>query len=691
MGFVQIGFLGIFVAAAIPVILHLIRVRRAPRIELGTLRFLREVLRKNARRRAIERWLLLALRVGAVGLLALLFARPYVRRGEEGDAGAAVAILIDRSGSMSVTTGEGPLHGRALLRAVAIVEAWGGDANVSVAVYDSAVLPVLAWESGRSDRGRSPAEMRAALDPLLSGRFTAGATDHGAAIAWGRDVLAGTERPLKILYILTDLQRSGLERSAPMRLPDGFKLEVVDLGVPFVENVAVTGVSAPSWTVRPGEAIELVATVGSFRPFEADEVPLDLRLRCGEVEREWNETVRLAAGSVAEARFRLEGLKEGLWTGVVRARTEDDLAFDDERHVALLVAPPIPVALIDGEPRREAFLRETYYIETALRLAPRGRSHAASEFEPERFAEGEGGDLPRLEGYGAVVLANVRTIDERSARRLAAFVEGGGGLLVTCGDRVAEAGYRELGYVGLGPGEIVGSLRMGAAPWRIEAWDETHPALRAFEDPQQGDLRSLVFRTITRIAPSEGPPSPDPASDGPPSPGPATDGARAIARFQGGVPALIETTLGAGKTIWWTTSCDLDWSDFPRSRLFVPFVREVLRYLVGLATGGRIRQVLVDDLPADAEGREPGIRDAGSFWEVIHPDPSESDPSRCTVEDFTARFGGDALQRGEAGTPPPSGDGDGRALRSEELWPLFLLALLGILALEFLLANRTTA
>ena len=53
--------------------LHLMFRRQARPVELGTLQFLKIVLRDNARKRKLRRYLLLALRLACVALLALLF------------------------------------------------------------------------------------------------------------------------------------------------------------------------------------------------------------------------------------------------------------------------------------------------------------------------------------------------------------------------------------------------------------------------------------------------------------------------------------------------------------------------------------------------------------------------------------------------------------------------------------------
>src|SRR6516225_8469031 len=100
MGFVQTSMLTALAAVILPILAHLLFRRRFRPVDLGTLRFLKVAIRQDTRRRRLKRWLLLALRLGCVILLVLLFARPF--RAEfvgGGDTGLSI-ILIDRSASM---------------------------------------------------------------------------------------------------------------------------------------------------------------------------------------------------------------------------------------------------------------------------------------------------------------------------------------------------------------------------------------------------------------------------------------------------------------------------------------------------------------------------------------------------------------------------------------------------------------
>jgi Aerotolerance regulator N-terminal len=102
MGFIQVGMLGALAALAIPIIIHLMFRTRVRPVDLGTLQFLKVVLRDNARRRRLKRWLLLALRMGSLASIAFLFARPYMLATEPAPGDRLTVVLLDRSSSMGL-------------------------------------------------------------------------------------------------------------------------------------------------------------------------------------------------------------------------------------------------------------------------------------------------------------------------------------------------------------------------------------------------------------------------------------------------------------------------------------------------------------------------------------------------------------------------------------------------------------
>src|SRR5688572_7339864 len=142
MSFLQIGFLTALGALAIPIVIHLVFQQRPRRADLGTLRFLRIVLAQNARRRRVMRWLLLALRLACVALIAFLFARPYWLTAHSAGDKHTTVILIDQSATMDLRQDGSRLIERAIASARQILSQAGANDRFEIAFFDHAVHPM---------------------------------------------------------------------------------------------------------------------------------------------------------------------------------------------------------------------------------------------------------------------------------------------------------------------------------------------------------------------------------------------------------------------------------------------------------------------------------------------------------------------------------------------------------------------
>src|SRR5438309_3406156 len=140
--FIQPQFGYALLGLAIPIVIHLVFRRRSRKVSLGTLRFLRIVLEENARRRKLKRWLLLALRMACLALLAALFARPYLLARDQAGKDRLVAILIDQSASMQLKEKGRRLVDLAVDQARRVINQSGDKTQVELAFFDQAARPI---------------------------------------------------------------------------------------------------------------------------------------------------------------------------------------------------------------------------------------------------------------------------------------------------------------------------------------------------------------------------------------------------------------------------------------------------------------------------------------------------------------------------------------------------------------------
>mgnify|MGYP003114132268 FL=1 len=113
MSFLNPIFLFALMAVGLPLLIHLLNLKRPQKVAFSTLAFFQELKNTTIRRIRIKRYLLLLLRLLAIACLAFVLARPFLppalSSGGNSQAPALNAILLDNSISMSRIGKQGPL------------------------------------------------------------------------------------------------------------------------------------------------------------------------------------------------------------------------------------------------------------------------------------------------------------------------------------------------------------------------------------------------------------------------------------------------------------------------------------------------------------------------------------------------------------------------------------------------------
>ncbi len=629
LSLIHAGFLAAGLAVAVPVVIHLLFRQKTRTLAIGSVRFLHQVVREHRRRRRVRQWILLALRMLAVLLLALLFARPYWDASQRRGFDQEVVLLVDRSASMAARNGLGETSfERALAKLRGELSLLDANVVLHVGLCDLSGVEEISVEK------------------LNAAATTNAASDFGLALAWGRDVLAQSQRSSKRIVLISDLQRSGLRQTTLDQLPEGIELQLHDVGETLARNVAIESVAAVHTEIRPDAQVRVRAIVRNHGPLPVRQLPVRCDLEGPTGKLTVSKAIDVVAHGSAVVELPFDVQKDGLYRGQVTVRIEDALAIDNLRWVAFEARHPDRVLLIDGEEGRSVFTNETYFLETALRLHTEESDGQMRSFETERIAWESGKGFPRLDGYRAVVLANVRRLSAEDGQRMNEYVRGGGSLLIFAGDQVTPDSLAALQEHRLLPGKIANTVVSGRL--RVDQWDAKHPALACFADPQQGDLRRVEF---SKLLPLE------------------SLAAECHVLLQTGEHiAAAERTIERGRCLYFGSTVDRDWTDLPRTPMYVPLVRQLLAYLTDqLAERSAVTSRLVAKTH-DPIGIAPIAGDEGR-WLVTNLDPRESALDRITPEDFQKLAGGtvekldEAAQEAALGITLPTD-----RLRPEEIW-----------------------
>ncbi len=653
MNFIHASFLAAGLAVALPIVIHLLFRQRARDVSIGSIRFLHQVVKEHRRSKRVRQWLLLALRMLAVLLLAALFARPYWDQTEKQALEREVVLLVDRSASMAAIGSSGK---SALATAIEQIR------DELTQLPEQVIVHVAVCDAG--------GVKEIAIDQLPSVTAGDAATDYLLAVEWGRDVLQQSKRSQREIILYTDLQRSGIT-TTPQSLPANIKFAVRDIGNSHPSNLAILAAEASQTEIRPDATVMVRATVRNFSALPARGVELQADFQGPTGELTAKREVDLAAHATATVELPIAAKSDGIYRGKLELLTSntgrhDSLAVDNLRWIAFEARQPERVLLVDGEEGRAVFQNETYYLETALRIRSEEAGGRLRAFEPDRIVWENGNGFPRLDGYRAVVLANARRLTDDDAARLEAYVQGGGNLLIFIGDQVSPATLLPLQQAELLPGEVASTATEKSL--RVSEWAKAHAALACFNDPQFGDLRRIQLQKslpLRKLA------------------------SNSVALLMADEQIIAaERTVEKGRVVYLGFTADRDWTELPQSRLYVPFVRQLLAHLTNqLADRSLIKERIVKK-----SDERTGLSQLDDKWQVMNLDSRESAPERLAADELRTLFGGigsteksPAENKALALLLPPD------SIRPDEMWTVIAWLLLFILAAETLLAGRVHA
>jgi hypothetical protein len=262
----------------------------------------------------------------------------------------------------------------------------------------------------------------------------------------------------------------------------------------------------------------------------------------------------------------------------------DGLLADNTRYRAVRVLDSADVLLVDGDPGASPRERETLLLEVALQPGEsddfRRSPYHPVVVTPDQFL----GDGLDLRPFVAVVLANVAVADFPLAaiERLGRYVRDGGALLVFGGSNVRPEEYNAAFHTSetrLLPLPMLGVVDRTREPEHVRLGD-TQNQLGGFfaarEEFSYLGTEMIEFRRYVRFGAAE-PEEPE-ARTAPPT---------VVLRFSDaeGSPAAFVSPYGRGATLWFASSADVEWNDFPKFFDFVAFVHEAIPYLVSFGQG----------------------------------------------------------------------------------------------------------
>jgi len=596
-------------------------------------------------------WILMIAALALAGYSVVsVYYEHFWNQKRHGTAGSKdIAIIIDCSTSMQLRSGAGGTNfDMAVAEAKEIVDKAGGGTAFSIILGGPTPLARIAEPVvNRSD-------IQEALSKLtpMRGKMAAFDTLATAAVSLSRG-----SSPNKEIIIFTDGQNIGWDVDNRARWDalisgfDTFKtkprvlLRKFQLPATF-RNAAIAGISYSREVIGTDRAVSIDVSVENTGTEAV--TPGGLELKIGDKVLKDPGTGQLQPGARETVRFLHQFKDPGSYVVTATVKANDELTLDNESISVCNVVTRLGVLIVDGNPSGPFLDRAGAF--TALALAPTavlaaaqpGGKKPAVALDPEVMPLSRVGSVPSFQNYDVIILADVPKLPDSTARRIAGWVQGGGGLLVLPGAQAQPEFYnnwRDAEGGKLLPARFV-LENIPKEPVSISLATLSHPALKMVADVKQSDLGGTLMQRYWRIEPD------------------AAGGGSTGGRLANGDPFLTSIKAGFGSVVMACSNFDTASGNLPSRQAFVALVHQIVYFLANPDGQPLNRQPAAQlNLPLAQASAEGGLR--GEYFKgrgkdepvLVRIDPKldfqwgGGRPAPSVPDDFSARWTGAIIPR----------------------------------------------
>ena len=576
------------VLAGVPLILHMLRRTPAVRMPFSIVRFLSPTLPKTTRRSTIEHWPLMLLRMLAVALIALAFARPFQRltidKAATANGADRIAVVVDASASMR-RDGLREAVAKELQR---ISTALGAEDTLSVAVFSESMRKLITAEEWQSTdpAGRSTLIERAieSYEPDWLGTRTANALLEAAEEVSRETTTADSMDDRKVILITDFQQGSSLDELRSGKWPESVKLDLRivqptqpgNAGLSLIEDNRTGRIR-----VRVTNSGDATISKYLLRTYDAAGQPVGTPLTA-------------EVGSGQRRTFLMPDTIEGQAKIVGVELLGDPHPFDNVVDLPVAERGTIPVAHAGSVDANNADSMR-YYLQRAL---------DGNETDPIEVA-----DLLNADGVAVPAAADVRlvfvteVVPVTLANSLESVLQREGMIVIALKSIEMADSVKNL----LPPGCTVseGDVKDYAMLGQI---DFSSTLFANFADARFSDFSSIRFWHLRNLALDEK----------------QLDSVRVLARFDSGTPAVLEYRHpSGGRVILLATGWHPDDSQWALSTRFPPMIQRLVNWANPTQAGHQLLDVGQRVNPSEMTGNEQ--------WTLTRPDGSPFVPETAAT------------------------------------------------------------
>lgn len=531
------------IATAIPVLIHLLNLRKLKKIDFSTLTFLKELQKNKIRKVKLKQWLLLVLRFLIILFLVGAFARPALKGisigGTTSSAKTTAVFIIDNTFSMSVVDEKGSYFNKAKQVVKNILnELQDGD--------EIAIIPA-AGLNNQLRLTNNLSEVKKTIDELEISSVSG--TLHFAVLEAAR-LLEGSKNFNKEIYLLADFQKSRLaERDETLSdlsqlLDERIKMYTFDFSGKEIYNIAVETFEAGNQIFEKDKQISFNAQIKNYSKQPVNNLVASLYING---ERSAQQSINLAEYESKKILFETV-LKH---SGFIDAQVEiedDDIIQDNKGYLSINIPEQINVLILSENPD------DAKFVELPLQVS-----------SEDNFVKTDIRNIAQLQsvnltGYDAAII--IADNFAGYADKLKSYIKDGGSILILPGSNGFFNQFKNS-CSALQINTVVsaaGNINSGRSTAIFEQVDFEHPVFTGmFTKGAKKKIESpeiyFYYRQNTQGSGNN------------------------IIALSDNSSFLAEYKIEKGKIFVLSVSPVLSWSNFPLKGIFVPLIYKSVLYL----------------------------------------------------------------------------------------------------------------
>jgi hypothetical protein len=540
MQFLNPLFLIGLAAASIPVILHLLNLRKLKTVEFSTVRFLKELQKTRIRRLRIRQIILLILRTLIIIFAVMAFARPTIEGNlplAETYTKSSAVILVDNSFSMDVSDEFGSRINQAKSAArQALGSLRDGDEAAVITMSDPDKQLNISLSRNFNFLKQKISEIKVSNTPAN--------LDNSLRVA-----MATLEDAMNInreIYIISDFQNNVLGRT----VRDSAKLDasgaavyMIPIGYESRAEIKNVSVDSVALLTRIFQIDKLIETETYLRNNSDTDIEGLVASMLYNDQRIAQRSVDLPAGRIKSISLASAPESQGAVRGSIEIES-DALDADNRRYFGFIIPEKPAVAIAADRSARR-------FIDPALAAPIKRQSFADVQFfEPSQLSG------INLSNYELLIISSVN-LTKNDYERLRKYISGGGSVFLAAGpDMDLEQMNKQLQLFGLGGVEKVDFAE--SSPGRYSSVDRMHPMFEGVFKGETDSKNVVESPTIFRAYPASG--------------------GQPIIEMPGG-SFLAESRIDKGKIIYCAAPLSDEWSTLPLTGIYPTLLYRSIIYL----------------------------------------------------------------------------------------------------------------